>query len=95
MKNITFTEHLFGTVKTDIRSCCSRRELENESEKKNQHLIICLCLHFVSSILCKYCLGKVISEKTCHQGIFCRTGYYMIKDLLVNRAGLVLFSYLL
>lgn len=88
-------EHLFGSVKRDLRSCCAGRELENESEKKNQCLIICLCLRFVSSILCKYCLGKVISEKTCHQGISCRRGYYMIKGPLVNRTGLVLFSYLL
>lgn len=34
VKNIMFMEHLFGTVKRDLLSCCKGRELENESKKK-------------------------------------------------------------
>lgn len=95
VKNVTFMEHLFGTVQRYLHSCCAGRELENESEKKNKCLIICLCLNFVNSFLCKYCWGKVVSEKTCHQGISFRRCYYVTKGPLVNRTGWVLFSYLL
>lgn len=31
VKNITFTEHLFWTVKRDLCSCCVEREAENEN----------------------------------------------------------------
>lgn len=31
VKNITFTEHLFWTVKRDLCSCCAEREVENEN----------------------------------------------------------------
>lgn len=63
--------------------------------KRRKCLIIRLCLHFANSILHKYCLGKVIIKKTCHQGISCGNRYYIIKGPLVIRSDLVLFSHLL